>query len=63
MRCVSSDGRVVVEVIRRTASAGRDGEWIRIRRGGFHYADVRSVAELCRHLASLGLGLADLTET
>jgi hypothetical protein len=63
MRCVSSDGRVVVEVIRRTASAGRDGEWIRIRRGGFHYADVRSVAELTRHLASLGLGLADLTET
>lgn len=63
MRYVSGDGWVVVEVISRSCSNGHDGEWIRIKRGGFHYADVRSVAELSGQLARLGLRLADLTET
>jgi hypothetical protein len=58
MRCVSRDGSTVVEVIRLSCSEGRDGEWLRVKRHGFHLADVRSVEELAR----LGVDLPDLAE-
>jgi hypothetical protein len=58
MRLVSSDGTVVVETIRLSGTSGRDGEWLRVKRGGYHVADVRTVAEL----AELGIDLADLSE-
>jgi hypothetical protein len=36
-----------VDVIRLSLTGtGRDGTWLRIRRGGFWIADVRTVAEL-----------------
>jgi hypothetical protein len=57
MRCVSRDGTTVVEVIRRSWSNHRDGEWIRVHRGGYHVADVRTVAEL----EFLGIDPADLS--
>jgi hypothetical protein len=56
MRCVSRDGSTVVEVIRLTCSGGRDGEWLRVKRGGFHVADVRRVEDL----AGLGINLAEM---
>lgn len=63
MRCVTSDGWVVVEVATRScAGPGSSGEWIRIKRGAYHYADVRSIRELVAQLAGLGLDLAELKE-
>lgn len=58
MRLVSSDGTVTVETIRLSGTNGRDGEWLRVKRGCYHVADVRTVAEL----SALGIDLADLTE-
>jgi hypothetical protein len=59
MRCVSRDGTTVVECIRLSCTGtGRDGEWLRVKRHGFHVADVRTVGELAR----LGIDPADLTE-
>ncbi len=58
MRLVSSDGTVTVETIRLSGTNGRDGDWLRVRRGRYHVADVRTVAEL----SALGIDLADLRE-
>lgn len=50
----------MIEVIRLTCTGIRhDGEWLRIKNGGYHLADVRSV----KVLAGLGIDLADLSET
>jgi hypothetical protein len=57
MRCISRDGTTVVERIRLSCT-GSDGEWLRVKRHGFHVADVRTVAEL----AALGVKLTDLDE-
>ena len=46
MRLVSSDGTVTVETIRLSGTNGRDGDWLRVRRGRYHVAEVRTVAEL-----------------
>jgi hypothetical protein len=43
-------------VVHRT---GRDGDWLRVKRYGYHVADVRTVGEL----AGLGIDLAALRET
>ena len=59
MRCVSSDGSTVVEVIRLSCTNGRDGEWLRVRSRGYHLADVRAVDEL----AGLGIDLTDMDQT
>jgi hypothetical protein len=48
----------VIEAIRLSCAGRRDGEWLRVKRGGFHVADVRAVDEL----AGLGIDLADLHE-
>jgi hypothetical protein len=59
MRVVSSDAATVVEVIHLSATeTSRDGGWYRLRRGQWHVADVRCVAEL----VSLGIELADLRD-
>ena len=58
MRLVSSDGCTVVDVIRLSCTRGRDGEWLRVRRGRWHVGDVRTVGEL----AALGVDLADMDE-
>jgi hypothetical protein len=59
MRCVSRDGTTTVECIQLSCTGtGRDGEWLRVKRGGYHLADVRTV----RELAALGIDVADLTE-
>jgi hypothetical protein len=58
VKAVSSDGSTVVEVVRLSCTNGRDGEWLRVRRHGFHIGSVRSVAEL----AGLGVDLAELHE-
>jgi hypothetical protein len=59
MRCVSRDGTVVVETIRLSGTGPRrDGERLRVKRGGYHLADVRTVEEL----TGLGTDLADLSE-
>lgn len=58
MRASARDGTTIVDVIRLSCTGtGRDGEWLRVRRGGYHVADVRTVAEL----VSLGIDLTDLT--
>jgi hypothetical protein len=59
MRCISRDGATVVEQIRLSCTGtGRDGEWLRVKRHGYHVADVRTVGEL----ACLGIDLAELRE-
>lgn len=59
MRCISRDGTTVVECIRLSCTGtGRDGEWLRVKRSGFHLADVRTVDEL----TGLGIDLADMHE-
>jgi hypothetical protein len=58
VRCVSSDGTVTVETIRLSGTKGRDGEWLRVKRHGYQWADVRTVAEL----SAVGIDLADLSE-
>jgi hypothetical protein len=58
VRCVSKDGTVTVETIRLSGSGGRDGEWLRVKRHGYHVADVRTVAEL----SGLGIDLADMRQ-
>jgi hypothetical protein len=55
VRCVSSDGTVTVETIRLSGTNGRDGEWLRVKRHDYQWADVRTVNELTR----LGIDLAD----
>jgi hypothetical protein len=58
MRCRSSDGEWVIDVISLTATGThRDGDWLRIKRWGCHIADVRSVDELREHI-----DLAELEE-
>jgi len=60
MRCISRDGTTVVEHIQLSSTGtGRDGEWLRVKRHGYHVGDVRTVGEL----AGLGIDLADLRET
>jgi hypothetical protein len=56
MRQQGRDG--TVETIWLSATDGRDGDWLRVQRHGYHVADVRTVAEL----AGLGIELADLSE-
>jgi hypothetical protein len=58
VRCVSRDGSTVVELIRLTCSGGRDGEWLRVKRHGFHIASVRTIEELSR----LGIDLAEFRQ-
>jgi hypothetical protein len=58
MRCVNRDGWIIVEVVRRSCSYGRGGEWLRVKRGGYHFAEDRTVEEL----AGLGIDLAYLKE-
>jgi hypothetical protein len=58
VRVVSSDGTVTVETIRLSGTRGRNGEWLQVKRHGYHVADVRTVAEL----STLGIDLADFTE-
>ena len=53
----------MVDVIRLALTGThRDGEWLRIKRWGWHVADVRTVAELARYvdLATLGEALGRL---
>jgi hypothetical protein len=50
---------VTAEAISLYGSGGRDGEWLRVKRHGYHVGDVRTVAEL----SALGIDLADLRET
>jgi hypothetical protein len=57
MRGISRDRTVTVETIRLSCTDGRDGDWLRVKRHGYHVADVRTVAEL----AGLGIDLADLS--
>jgi hypothetical protein len=58
VRVVSRDGTVTVETIRLSGNNGRDSDWLRVKRHGYQWADVRTVAELAR----LGVDLADLSE-
>jgi hypothetical protein len=59
MRCISRDGTTVVETIRLSCTGtGRDGEWLKVKRRGYHVADGRTVAEV----AGLGVDLDDLRE-
>jgi hypothetical protein len=58
VRVVSRDGTVTVETIRLSGNSGRDGDWLRVKRHDYQWADVRTVAELAR----LGIDLADLSE-
>ena len=47
MRVRSADGQWTVDAIRLALTGtGRDGEWLRIARWGWHVADVRTVREL-----------------
>jgi hypothetical protein len=60
MRCTSQDRTTVVEHIRLSRTCtGRDGECLRVKRHGYHLADVRTVGEL----AGLGIDMAELPET
>ena len=51
MRLTSADGEWVIEVIRLSLTGdNRDGEWFRVTRHGFFFAEARSLAELRRHV-------------
>jgi len=47
-----------VEVIRRSGSNGRDGDWLRVQHHGYVWAEARTVTELAR----LGTDVADLID-
>ena len=60
MRWISSDGKWVVVLIRLTAAGnGRDGDWLRVTRGGFYVGEARGWDGVAR----LGVDISDLRET
>jgi hypothetical protein len=59
MRWMSSDGTWVVELVRRTNSTGRDGEWLRVSHHGFKVGEARDWDGVAR----LGVDVGDLRET
>jgi hypothetical protein len=59
MRYVSRDRRWRVDLIWLSCTSdNRDGEWLRVHRDGFYFAEFRSVAELAAHV-----DLAELEES
>jgi hypothetical protein len=61
VRVRSADRQWVVDVIRLALTGThRDREWLRIKRWGWHVADVRTVAEVAQYvdLATLEEALA-----
>jgi len=59
MRWMSSAGEWVVELVRRAASSGRDGEWLRVTHHRFKVGKARD----WDGVAALGVDVADLRET
>ena len=60
MRVRSADGEWVIDVIHLTLTGTHhDGEWLRVRRWGMHFADLRTVEQLAEvvDLATLKEGL------
>jgi hypothetical protein len=56
---MSSDGTWVVELVRRTNSNGKDGQWLRVLHHGFKVGEARDWDGVAR----LGVDIADLRET
>lgn len=57
----TSDGQWTVEIVELSCTPNnRDGQWYRVRHCGFHVADVRTVAELERHIPLAELNIADM---
>jgi hypothetical protein len=47
VRVRSPDGEWIIDVIHLTLTGThRDGEWLRVRRWGMHFADLRTVEQL-----------------
>jgi hypothetical protein len=59
MRWMSSDGEWVVELVRRTASSGRDGDWLVVKHHGFKVGEAREWDRVAR----FGVDIGDLRET
>ena len=59
MKCTSSDGTWVVELVSRTASRGREGDWLVAKHHGFKVGEARNWDGVAR----LGVDTGDLRET
>jgi hypothetical protein len=58
MRWMSSDGQWVVELVRRTASNGKDGQWLVVTHHGLKVGEARD----WDGVAGLGVDIGDLRE-